>query len=286
MSPSGNLPCAWCEGARPGHGPPFLDLSPRADWMGTIFQPPMADAPSSHPIWTIPGVTLFSTTQDPMRCVDLGVTAHFVGSCLWTLVYDGRLPGNAEARMGALWIRIHALYGDADVSTRLSSLPISFFCDPTRPHMSYPCMTTKAAENRSLLPMVAQLCREFGEGSPRDNARVRAAEALEAVYTILRDAGHFLKPEEHAALVEACFRFTDAYSRLSADAARRGVLCWNVVNKVHMLIHLALCARYLNPNSTWAYPFRGFGRADEARCGREHEWIAHASAPEYDLLEV
>ena len=93
---------------------------------------------------------------------------------------------------------------------------------------------------------------EFGH--PRDLARLEAAVNLARYYDVLRTSGYFLTNDEHKRAMESLFRFNDKYQRLAAESASRGVLCWNVVNKFHMMCHQAMEARFLNPECTWTFP--------------------------------
>ena len=52
--------------------------------MATTLTPPQP-APSSHPVFTIVGVSLFSIALDIMHVFDLGVLQHLVGSLFYIL---------------------------------------------------------------------------------------------------------------------------------------------------------------------------------------------------------
>ena len=253
VAPAAHLPCAWCNGGRPPH-PPFLDLRLGADWVDTCVVAP-APRPSDHLIWDIPGVTLFATTIDPMHSADLGAAAHFIAGVFHTLVYYGDLAGTLAEREEAVWDRIQEIYKAQGTPTRLTNFGRWLWVDVDSPHTKFPFLGAKASECRHLVRVAMQLCSDFNSGSPRDAARLRAAVHLARYYDVLSNAGYHLTEAEHRAATKSLFTFMDAYQRLAADAAARGILCWNVVNKFHMLCHQVFQAKYLNPEATWTFPY-------------------------------
>ena len=116
-------------------------------------------------------------------------------------------------------------------------------------------MTTKAAENRQLLLPVLELCRRYDSGSPRDAARVRAAEHLVRLQAIFDAAPTFLSEADARGVEESVWAFGYQYHALSADVAMRAFRAFHIVNKFHMLIHLTLAAKYLNSRLLWTYGY-------------------------------
>ncbi len=49
--------------------------------------------------------------------------------------------------------------------------------------------------------------------------------------------------------------FLETYGRLSMDSAGKGIRCWNLVNKFHMMAHMTMQAEFLNPELNWTYPY-------------------------------
>ena len=254
VASAANLPCPWCDGGRPPMHPPFLHLEPHAAWVPTIHVPPRP-APSDHPIWQISGVSQFTVSLDLMHAFDLGVLAHFEGSVFHSLLFDGDMRGTLVQREAELWQHLRASYSMHKTSTRITSLQRSLWCEPTRPHRKWPVMTTKAAENRQLLLPVLELCRRYDSGSPRDAARVRAAEHLVRLQAIFDAAPTFLSEADARGVEESVWAFGYQYHALSADAAMRAFRAFHIVNKFHMLIHLTLAAKYLNPRLLWTYGY-------------------------------
>ena len=254
VAPAGNLPCAWCDGGRPPAHPPFLHLQPSAAWIQTVHVPP-APAPSSHPIWTIPGVSKFTVALDLMHCLDLGVLSHFLGSSLHTLLYDNDMRGTLVEREAELWTRVRGCYAENAVPTRVSSLTRSRWCDADAPHTAPPVLKFKAAETRYLLLPVLDLCERYGRGTPRDDARLIAAEHMVRLLGAFNREGTFLSDASHRAVMEHMWGFFEAYHALNADAAGRDLKVWHLVNKFHMLVHLCYSSRFLNPVLLWTYGY-------------------------------
>ena len=253
LAPAANLPCAWCDGGRPPN-PPFLDARLAAQWVHTCKTPP-APRPSDHLVWDIPGVTLFAATIDPMHSGDLGIASHSIGNVFHSIVFGGDLVGTVAAREEIVWDRVKDIYGQLRTPVRLTSFGRWLWTNIDRPHQEFPFLGGKASESRHLVRVAMQLCHEFNSGSPRDTARLRAGVNLARYYDTLANAGYHLSTAEHAAAVDSMFAFMDAYQRLAADAASRGIMAWNMVNKHHYMCHQALQSKYLNPDATWTFPY-------------------------------
>eukprot|EP00969_Alexandrium_andersonii_P127040 5614797-Alexandrium_andersonii.AAC.1 len=72
--------------------------------MSTVLSPPQA-RPSQHPIWDVFGLSRFSVSLDYMHTMHLGILQHWLGSVLWTFVYDGPYTGNAQENLDRVWQR-------------------------------------------------------------------------------------------------------------------------------------------------------------------------------------
>eukprot|EP00969_Alexandrium_andersonii_P370239 15476843-Alexandrium_andersonii.AAC.1 len=138
--------------------------------------------------------------------------------------------------------RVKELYEQQGATCRITKLVRALWCDESHPHQEFPCMRTKAAENRDLLMVVAQMCNDFNSGSQRDTLRLRAAVHLARVVSTFKNAGHFLTEGEYSTMLASMWAFEGAYMALARDAANNSILCFNVVNKHHMFAHLALSA--------------------------------------------
>ena len=254
VAPGANLPCEWCDGGRPPH-PPFLHLQPHAAWVGTCHSPPTLGPPSNHRIFTIAGVTKFSIGLDSMHTMDLGVHAHFLGSCFHSMLYRGTLRGSLATREATMWAFLRAQYAIWKTPTRLSYLQRSLWTDVRAPHVDPPIMTTKAAENRQLVRPMVSMCQHYNTGSNRDNARLRAAVALARFQDILNNGGTFLTDDEHRLLMAEAWSFGHFYHQLNAHATNLDIKDFHIVNKFHFMLHLAMQAKHINPHLLWTYGY-------------------------------
>jgi hypothetical protein len=259
--PNSAKPCAFCECDRSDL--PFKDLRGGAAWKATCKRPPQA-APNTSPIWTIIGATLFAVRLDLMHIFDLGVLPHFIGSCLFSLIYNAETPGaTVDLRLQNIWRRIKELYREFRSNCRISRLTLHFFCNPSRPRADFPFFKGKAAENRQFLPVIAALCREFSSGSPRDLARITCADNFLIYLQTCTRGGFILTAGEAGTARTALQTALDSYMFLSFQAAtteRRP--SFNIVNKHHFLHHMADSVFYINPEAVWNYQWEDLvGRA-------------------------
>jgi hypothetical protein len=194
---------------------------------------------------------------DVMHVFDLGFLAQFLGSVLWTLVYETTVPGHGPAaRMRHVWNRCLDLYAVHNVSCRFSRLQISTFTDPGAPRREFPVLKGKAAETRGFLIVARSLCAEFSTGSARDTARLSCSAALCNFYDILNTSGRHIDPARLPAAKRFLFHALDQYMRLSAfSTMETGLRLFNITNKAHFAMHVALTLGYVNPELTWTYQF-------------------------------
>eukprot|EP00969_Alexandrium_andersonii_P168312 7440867-Alexandrium_andersonii.AAC.1 len=127
-----------------------------------------------------------------------------------------------------------------------------------------------------MVPVMVALCNTYNSGSPRDMARLAAAVHLARFYEVLNSATHFLTDDEHDLVMAAVWGFNQSYTQLAMDASNRGRLQFNLVNKNHVLVHMALGAKFLNPTATWTYPYEDLmGRAKRVAMASKAGLVGH-----------
>ena len=244
LHPAATNPCCFDASNRTTR--PFLDLSRNAAWLETVYAPPQP-APNEHPIWRAPGASLFAVTIDEMHTEDVGVILEYIGSVLWTFVYDSELEGNPDARMRTIWGRIRDLYAEKAVRTRLVNLTLSMFTEQRAPRRAYPTLSAHAAEARALLPLIVQMCSDLNTGSARDALRLHCGLCLVRFNATLHAAGRFLTTEEHTRATEYLWGFLGDYAQLAEMHASRGLLLFKVINKHHHMVHLCQQSLFCKP---------------------------------------
>ena len=107
-------PCFWCPCNTTGM--PWNDFSVGALYRELMCTVPASGgpvrAPNDHPIWTIPGVTVFCVLWDILHGLDLGPTLHVLGNILADWMLDQRFGvdrGSRPMALTALWARLPRL---------------------------------------------------------------------------------------------------------------------------------------------------------------------------------
>ena len=113
-------------------------------------------------------------------------------------------------------------------------------------------MRGSAAEIRHLVPVLARLT-ETRVGTAPQVHRHLALRSLARDYDVLEASGVHMTNEEVAAVRPSVQEFLEHYKRLSLNAARRGILSWQVIPKHNFFWHIGEQARWMNPRLGWAY---------------------------------
>ena len=258
-----NTPCLFCDADR--GRTPWTEVGARARWRATILTAVEGRAReiSQNALFRIPGVSRFSICLDVMHTVCLGVAAHAVGSCLYSLVQT-RPPGETlDMATDRLFGEIRDLYAELGSTSRLNNLKLSMFKKPNK----YACMSARAAEIRGLVPVLHRLARAYNHGAHEQWHRELAMSSLAGFYGILDVAGVQLSGDETDALQEHVVGFLLHYKWLSLDSMHKGQWTWQMVTKHHYFEHIALGAGWLNPRLGWTYQYENFVQKMIRVCG-------------------
>ena len=175
------------------------------------------------------------------------------------------LRGSAAANLELVWAAVQDYYATYRVTTQLSKLQLSMFCDPKAPHAHFPVATTKGKETEYLCLALEHVWAEQCDmENPHD---ISVAAVLASVGTVYRLARAPAQPDVYQLSDAQWLELTQAvdtllahYTALSNSAAAEGVLRWNVTVKHHVLWHWGRQARLLHPSRTACY-------IDEHFCG-------------------
>ena len=132
------------------------------DWKRVSPAQAALDKRSSHPLFSIPGVSTALVIGDSLHILySRGVASHLAGSllayvCYFDWPHRQQVPPNT--RLQALFSRIKELYPVG--VTKMTNLRLSMVVDTQRPHKSYPCLESKASECKHLLPCVEIVMKE------------------------------------------------------------------------------------------------------------------------------
>lgn len=243
-------PCLFCRASRQDDTRSVRDIRRNAGWREHLL-PPGSPAPSNHVLFEVPGLSRDCIVYDWMHTVDMGVVPYMVGSTLREIMEEGRAARSAN--LSSAWARIQEIYAEQHTDHRISKITPEMIAG------KLPVLTRcKAAELRSLVPVMRQLCQELSTGSVRDTLRVKAYESLESAYQVVLHGPLFLKPDDVLELRRACVSFLELYHTLCSLAWEEDKALYNVVFKHHAFFHACDRAQWGNPRWTWCYKFEDF----------------------------
>ena len=114
-------------------------------------------------------------------------------------------------------------------------------------------MKCKASETKHLLPALLTVCLECNTGSPHDEHRLAAVNAMDKLVSLYDRAGIFLTSSQHNEALQLTSDFYDAYNWLQEWAVEEDRYLHHVVPKFHMFHHMVLNGKYLNPKVYWTF---------------------------------
>jgi len=252
-------PCWFCPVSRVLGSPcNFMDWRTSATWKAQLLSAAYhayTPVTRGHPVDNIKGFSRFNAPGDMMHTGCAGVCAYTCGSVLAEFMFDGTYQGNQEDRLDALQNELTTIYEVLQTKNRVRGLTLSMFWHG---HDAWPCFTGKAADSRSLVPVLLQMCRAFNTGSDRDAHRIIVLERIKAIYDCIFRHGHHIPRNEAEQMLSDCDEFLLHYNWLCNHAASSGTLLYNIVIKFNMFWHICYHARFLNPRSSWCYEWEDF----------------------------
>jgi hypothetical protein len=159
----------------------------------------------------------------------------------------------ASAKLALLWNIIQDHYKAAGTTVRLNHLQLSMITDPDSPHQQFPYFKAKAAETRHLLPIMAQIARDYNTGSAHDQHRQAVLDHVLAFDVCLNSAGMFLTDQEASFALCSMQSALVHYQWLHCWAEAHDRRLWHIVPKFHMCLHMAQSAYFMNPQSVWTF---------------------------------
>jgi hypothetical protein len=252
--------CGWCAGSKTDVRP-WFDFRADASWRSSV---PMKQAEWSdvvHPLQKLPGMHHHTFLIDWLHTVDLGVAAHFIGNVIYDITYNKlahmqRLSALAEVREIVLQPVEHG--------STLSQFDLGNFTQPKKHLATYPILChMKAAHVRGLVPHALSLATKYhNTTSDHDRHVLRAARALDKVYSIMHEEEMFINAETYWLLQKTATMFLLSYNWLASEAFRQDRKMWSLVPKHHYFAHLIEQAKFCNPRYVWCYGSEDFvGRA-------------------------
>jgi hypothetical protein len=270
-------PCEFCNCNAPdiSKGEPtdrqWSDFRSTVTWKQNLTTPSQWIARvHRHPLWAswaLTGVVLFCICIDVMHAGDLGVLKYFLGSVIWTLVWESDLEGDFDMRVSAVWRFVLKAYdvGKVEHNYRIDWHTFKdVFSGQRGPKPSaYPELKGKAAQNRHLLPVLLQVCAALTHGQhltePKHVKRLEALQFINHFYELISGHGHFLPRGVATEVLATMEGFLLRQNWLNVHyTATLGVRQYNVTFKSHLLWHSAEQARWFNPRTGWCYREESF----------------------------
>jgi len=224
-------------------------------WQEYSIQDAIANQPE-HPFFSLPGVTPLSVGHDGLHVLFCkGVLSYVMGGCLHTMLWPkkGRQSMPPQKRLDLIWSRVQQLYSQNKSSTRFTNLTMSMICNADKPWADVPFLKAKGAECKHFLPVLAIIAREVSTGSEHDVHRTRVLQVISEFCALLDSRGMFLTQSESTNAVHLIDEFFEHVLWLQNWAQTEERLAYHVTIKFHMLHHLALAAKFLNPRVYWCF---------------------------------
>ena len=212
---------------------------------------------SWHSFFEIPGVTSFSVFHDPLHVLfTKGVLSHLYGSFIHTLCYSGKghqaVP--PSQRLAIIVQRMQELYTEMGIESRIGGLQLSMICDPSKPHKDYPTFRAKGSETKHLLPVLIQISQEtLDRSEPMTEHRHKAFTAIYDFCKLMETSPDVPGDALGAMAVHSVKTFLCEYKWLSDWAVAQERMLYHMVPKFHLLWHLALDFKHLNPKLVWTF---------------------------------
>lgn len=251
-------PCHECDAQKPvykktpcpaGKSVKLLKEDER-DWKRVSPAQAAPDKRSSHPLFSIPGVSTALVRGDALHILySRGIASHLAGSllayvCYFDWPHRQQVPPNT--RLQALFSRIKELYPVG--VTKMTNLRLCMVVDTQRPHKSYPCLESKASECKRLLPCLEIVMKEVldEEENPIHSTMLGCLSCLNSLIQHFDSVDLFLSRAEYAKGQDLAKRFYSLYSDLHDWAEDVGRKMLNITHKFHTSIHLFENTKYMN----------------------------------------
>ena len=252
------MPCWGCDCDTRDAEKTWLSFKPgQQGWIAKAASQARATLLSQHPFFKIHGTTSLMVAQDALHILFCkGVLSHLLGSVLHSMTWSqgpGRQAAPPSDRLASIFSRVQKLYVEFGTSTRLTNLRLSMFTSPDKPHADYAFLNVKGSEAKHLLKPLTVISLQDCKNTDFDRRRAACLVEMNHIVEIMDHADIFLTAEEQSHLEAALLKFLGHYSWLNSFCVRENRYLFHMVIKFHMLHHLVLDAKYLNPRMYWCF---------------------------------
>lgn len=225
----------------------------------------LANPPSTHALFTLPGVSAKHVRGDPLHILFCrGLYGHLIGSilhyCCWIEGPGHRTKKKPGERLVVIFNQIQIQYSQQECKNRLTNLKISMFTEVGKPWASWANLGTKAGESKHLLPALVPVMQNLFETSaePCEQHMLLAATSLEKLVSLWDQSGTFLTQREYEKSLQLGGTFLNSYSYLNNWSLEKDRKSFHIVPKHHSFLHLLWGSKHLNPKAAWCFAGEDF----------------------------
>ena len=238
--------CPWC----PATLDNFRDLREASTWRPNIYTLDSRPALPAHPLWSLPGMTIWNYPGDFMHTFHLGVDLYLHGGTMRDLLEPGvYFHGNEQRRFDQLFAMVESAYDELKIESKIHNLRPK--CLGKGPG----CLKAKAAASKSLVKAMHHVLLGLPHASLLANARLKAYEMLAQAYDIMDSSGMFLSEQDAGIFFDCVRNFLLFYNTLVRDSVDRGRGHYNMTIKFHYAFHIAAMAKFLNPKAHHCFKY-------------------------------
>jgi hypothetical protein len=255
-------PCLGCRCNRLPGGMGWSNWGPTCEWKATCWNSHLEFILSRtriHPLFTVPGISIFMVRFDTLHVVCLGVTGYVLGNALFYLVRHGYFSNKpTEDACASIFAEIQEFYSASNAyasKSTIASFILGMVIDPKNLGGSFPCLRhMKAAESRHLAPAVLSLFREHSRHTVVEQHILASLEGLVGYYECADPKYGYRLPSAIATKLQSHINAVLLhYHWLNKWAIESGLMMFNEVPKFHYFWHIGQQSEHMNPTEGWVY---------------------------------
>ena len=247
-------PCCLCRCNGDGELT-WADFTPNAPWIATCWTPSSWQGwanKSKNLLFTLPGVTILSVCLDYMHVKYLGLDQYIFGSTLSMLVHFV-MTGSPLDNLQRCWTFIQGYYKHHHTEIKYRYLNrLSMFVRKKKG----PKLRGKACEVKSFGSVLLALWQKYMKSSIQIHQQIAMMLKLncrmESLINEHKDEVTF--PDASADdFRDSAFAMCALQQTIANHFAEDGNNLFSTTSKNHMLLHIAMMARHINPRLTWCF---------------------------------
>ena len=227
---------------------PWTSVSLMAFWIAVIWE--NASFAEQHPgrhrlMRHVPGVGISVFIPDILHVKHLGTDAYYLGGLLALLV-KYVMPGTQEDNLATLWIAIEVVYKRKRTRNRFGAITLGMIKSSKKP---LPCLSGRGLQVKDLVPVMIDVSKGFldmGKAEHRDI--LCGLEASSEMDKILDS--HIEYPCLPEAVATKFCKMAFDFGACVTSLVRfyhPEVPVFHHTDKLHLLLHLGLISKYINP---------------------------------------